>query len=496
MLWGTFRKWRDDAGFGPVNVGGPRLDGSMQPHSKASHEAPTDEGSPAAPTLRAIVSALVAVRAQMHLLHAVEATLLALCDSIADEVASREHHTDHGELEHRALAAEFAAAVRESDRSMAGKIDRAVLLVRDFSEVHCALRDGTISQTHATLITDAGGIVTDAEARGQYTVAALEIARVETAGRSRTLVKELAEQYAERSLDERHRVAHTCRMVKVVELGDGMADLTATLSAVYAHGIKDRLNQMARAVKQHEGGLIAEDSERVVRSMDQIRADLLTDMLLASDPNQAAASGLTGIAGVQARVQVIVPAAHVADSRHADAAGAASAPETRCPATLDGFGPIDTAVARRLAGQATHWERISVNPDTGRVLSVDTYRPNTQLRQFLRARDLHCRFPGCHTPTARCDVDHTIDAALGGPTTSTNLAHLCRRHHTLKHHSKWTVVQQRNGTLIWTSPLGNNHAERPPSTVRFRQTKSTDGSDPGGRAGLSSASGSDHSSPF
>ena len=489
----------------------------MQPHNKPSQGAPTDDGAPAAPSLRATVSALVAVRAQIHTLQALEATLLALGDAIAGDEAEREHHTDHGEFQRRALAAEFAAATRESDRSMAGKIDRAVLLVREYPDVHCALGDATISQAHATLITDAGGIISEPKARSQYAAAALEIAQVETVGRSRALVKELAERFADRTIDERHVEAHSCRLVRVVELGDGMADLTATLSAVYALGIKDRLNQMARAVKQHEGALAGEDPDRLARSMDQIRADLLTDMLLASDPNLAAVSGLTGIEGIQARVQVIVPEEHVADSRQgdspdsadspepaepadsadgADGGDGAAGPEMTCPATLDGYGPIDTADARQLAGQATNWERITVEPDTGTVLSVDTYRPNIKLRQFLRARDLHCRFPGCHTPTSRCDVDHTIDAALGGPTTSTNLAHLCRRHHTLKHHSKWTVVQQRDGTLIWTSPLGTKHTERPPSTVRFRQTKCIDGGDPDGRAGPSSASRADHSSPF
>ena len=68
-------------------------------------------------------------------------------------------------------------------------------------------------------------------------------------------MKELAERFANRTLDERHTQARSCRMVRVVELGDGMADLTATLPAVYAYGIKDRLNQMARGIKQHEQAL-------------------------------------------------------------------------------------------------------------------------------------------------------------------------------------------------------------------------------------------------
>ena len=503
-----------------------------------------------APTLAAIVKGLVAVRAEIHALHAVEATLLALGDSIVEEVAVREQHTDHGESEHRALAAELAAAVHESDRTMAGRITRAVTLVQGFPDVHHALQKGRISQTHATLITDAGMIITDDTARSQYTAAALEIAQIETPGRMRPLVKELAERFANRTLDERHQEARSCRMVRVVELGDGMADLTATLPTVYAYGIKDRLNQMARGIKQHEqtladkaknagpagnstdsgsrassgAGFASADltgepqpTPRIVRSMDQIRADLLTDILLATDPNNAALSGYTGITRLRARVQVIVPRERLGHAR-ADAAsertsvpesGTEAKPETGAesdsesdsdsntesesapgpapaparapapapapaPATLAGYGPIDADTAQQLAGHAGHWEEITINPDTGTVLSVDTYRPSTKLKQFLRARDLHCRFPGCHTPTMRCDIDHTIDAALGGPTTSTNLAHLCRRHHTLKHHSKWAVAQAPDGTLTWTSPLGTNYTERPPSTVKFRPVQKAD----------------------
>lgn len=486
-----------------------------------------------APTLQAIVEALAAVRAQIHTLHAAEATLLSLGDSLADEVATREQHSDHGEMEHRALTAELAAAVHESDRAMAGRISRAASLVQDYPEIHRALRLGRISQIHANLITDAGLVITDQAARARYATAALDLALVETPGRTRPLVKELAVRFAQRPLDERHRDARACRMVRVVELGDGMADLTATLPAVYAFGILDRMNHMARATKQHEQGLASEargaDSAgrtsaeeatagdatagdassqsdrrhsptRVVRSMDQIRADLLTDMLLASNPNDAATSGCTGISGIRARIQVVIPKAHLGSNttEHATQPEQETASESKSksksgageeagsepgreagreadsrvigssiPASLAGYGPIDTATARQFAGHAGHWEEITINPDTGAVLSVETYRPNTSLKQFLRARDLHCRFPGCHTPTARCDIDHTVDAALGGPTASTNLAHLCRRHHTLKHHSRWSVRQQHDGTLIWTSPLGTPYSERPPSTVRF-----------------------------
>jgi hypothetical protein len=82
-------------------------------------------------------------------------------------------------------------------------------------------------------------------------------------------------------------------------------------------------------------------------------------------------------------------------------------------------------------------------------------------------RDEHCRFPGCRIPTRRCDIDHTIAAEHDGPTELTNLAHLCRRHHTLKHHSAWRVRQTPDGVLHWTSPTGRSYPDLPARTLTF-----------------------------
>lgn len=142
------------------------------------------------------------------------------------------------------------------------------------------------------------------------------------------------------------------------------------------------------------------------------------------------------------------------------------------PALLEGYGPIDTATASGLAGRVDAWEAICIDLETCEVLAVDRYRPSEEMKRLLRARDQHCRFPGCRVPLARCDIDHTIDAALGGATATDNLAHLCRGHHTLKHRTRWRVRQRDGGVLEWTSPTGRVHREGPPSAVRFEPARS------------------------
>ncbi|GAA0484611.1 HNH endonuclease signature motif containing protein [Microbacterium aurantiacum] len=137
-------------------------------------------------------------------------------------------------------------------------------------------------------------------------------------------------------------------------------------------------------------------------------------------------------------------------------------------ADLVGSAPIDPATARALAGAVATWERLVVHPVSGQVLCTDSYRRTASMARLLRARDRHCRFPGCRRPAIRCELDHTLDYALGGPTDIRNLCHLCQRHHSMKQFTSWGVRQLGGGVLEWTSPTGRIYIDHPPAPlVRF-----------------------------
>lgn len=191
------------------------------------------------------------------------------------------------------------------------------------------------------------------------------------------------------------------------------------------------------------------------RGLDEIRTELLSDLLLSATPSEIMGTGLENI---HARIQVTVAATTLA-----------GVDET--PAQLDGHGSLHPDIARRLAGSSTGWTRLFLDP-TGLVTETDTYTPTEPMRRFLRARDQHCRFPGCRMPVHRCESDHTIDWALGGPTRTDNLAHLCLTHHALKHPDipeefRWTARQLPDWSLEWTSPAGSTHRDIPPRRVMF-----------------------------
>src|SRR5262249_35015892 len=95
------------------------------------------------------------------------------------------------------------------------------------------------------------------------------------------------------------------------------------------------------------------------------------------------------------------------------------------------------------------------------------YVPSRALADFVRCRDLTCRWPGCDAPATRCDLDHTIPHAEGGPTHAGNLKCYCRTHHLLQSFWGWTEKQLADGTLILTTPSGQTHVTTPGSALLF-----------------------------
>jgi hypothetical protein len=55
------------------------------------------------------------------------------------------------------------------------------------------------------------------------------------------------------------------------------------------------------------------------------------------------------------------------------------------------------------------------------------YRASQQLADFVRCRDLTCRWPGCDKPAYGCDIDHTGPYPIG-PTHASNTKCYCRFH--------------------------------------------------------------------
>ena len=390
------------------------------------------------------------------------------------------------ELPYRIMVAELAVAARVSERTVQIRLNDAQDLCARFPETVNALEAGLISRGHVAVIHTAGHPIDDDHARAVFEAACLQRATELSPGRLRPVADVLVARLNPRAMTERHTEAVTARNVWVRDLPDGMAELIATLPATLAHAVYDRLTRQAHTVSdtaraetagnvgRHEGdagagaGAGADADAGAVdaadpaecahpptpdtRTVGQLRADILTDVLLTATPEHCRTGD--GLDAIQAIVQVTIPVLTATGHRNE-------------PVILAGHGPIDTPTALRLAGNASAWERVMTSPLTGQVLATDRYRPHPHLKRFLRARDEHCRFPGCRMPVWRCDIDHNHEHAHGGTTCEQNLAHLCRHHHVLKTETPWDVKNLGGGNLLWTSPTGRTYPDTPESTLRF-----------------------------
>ncbi len=451
----------------------------------------------------ALLQEWVDVRRQIAGLEARAADLLAeRVVSMDQDVAELPMHRD---AIWRSMIAEYSAAGRIAKGSAEQAFTDAHLLADSFPALRSSFAAGDVSAAHVREILRASSEVTRAIADGRidpnmlgfYEAGALEFAENEAPARTRAHVRELAAALAGLSVTERHKTAAAERTVSARPLGDGLGMLQAILPEHLITAIMDRLTQMGRHQKQHPddrhptlpdeedaifgNGTFTRDpfaeedldaywarvDEMIAagpqiihiptdpRTLDQIRADLLTDLLLGATPTEAQGTGLSNIT---ARVQVTISATTLTGTDD-------------LPAQLDNHGPLHPDIARTLAGHATSWTRLFLDP-TGFVTQTDTYQPTAGMRRYLRARDQHCRFPGCRMPTHNCETDHTHDWAKGGRTELCNLAHLCTAHHALKHpdipdQHRWTARQLPDWTIEWTSPTGRTHIDRPPRRVMF-----------------------------
>jgi hypothetical protein len=167
-----------------------------------------------------------------------------------------------------------------------------------------------------------------------------------------------------------------------------------------------------------------------------------------------------------------VPAADQGAGAHASGTHAHTAASTNreAPATRPGAiigGPfLPGALARRFALTAKTCK--VCHP--GDSPPEPRYTPSRKLADFVRCRDLTCRFPGCSEPADHTDIDHTIAWPIG-PTCASNLKCLCRRHHLLKTFwggpDGWRDRQLPDGTIIWTSPQGRTYVTEPGSKLLF-----------------------------
>ncbi|NYE19198.1 HNH endonuclease signature motif containing protein [Microbacterium immunditiarum] len=374
------------------------------------------------------------------------------------------HGRELTEVVERGFRLELAAGMRITEHAAGDLIRRAEALVRRYPGAWESLSRAGMTVAHAEFLVDRLDEC-EPELRDALVGEAVALAEEYPVGPFRRALRKLIDLHRTVTLAQQHEAALVKRRVVVEHGDDGMAWLSAYLPAVEAHAIYGRLTKMAKAIKGHD-----ETTSRVddvtpptgARTIDQLRADVLSDLLIEGD----ATVHPTEARGIRATVAVTVPALTLLTPSDTDADRAAAG---LAPAVVEGLGPIPLDRARELCGGADGWMRILTHPETGMVLSVgrSQYRPPPMLRKLIRWRADRCMAPGCGIPASRCEIDHTIAWEYGGHTSLDNLAPLCKGHHTVKHHGGWRVrqVPDSGGALEWRSPAGRTYVVQPERRV-------------------------------
>lgn len=255
-------------------------------------------------------------------------------------------------------------------------LDIAWQLCERLPAVWEALHAGDIDLPRARVICDQTAHLDVEEAR-RVADAVLVEAGERTTGQLKARLRRLVIETNPEAEAERYRQGVEARRVVLDANSDGTANLAAwDLPADGAQAAMVHVNRLARAVKT------ADDP----RTMDQVRADVLLDLLQGIEHDDAERS--MGRAAVDIRVD-LTTLLGLSESA----------------AEIPGWGPVIAEVARRVVDEQHDalWSfAVTGDDDQNLVWSgVTRRRPTAAQSRHVQARDRTCVFPGCHMPARR-----------------------------------------------------------------------------------------------
>ncbi len=243
----------------------------------------------------------------------------------------------------------------------------------------------------------------------------------------------------------RRRKQHADREIWIADSEAGIAEIHGSLLALDARALDKRLNALSNTVCEYDP-----------RTRDQRRADALGALAASADRLGCRCGRPDCAAGKRPAAAPVV--IHVI-AEHSTIAGGGSSPGSE----LGAHGLITGELIAELAMSA----KLVPLVHPGDAPPEPGYVPSKALADFVRCRDMTCRWPGCDQPAVNCDLDHTIPYADGGPTHASNIKCYCRTHHLVKTFWGWREQQLPDGTLILTSPAGHTYVTTPGSALLF-----------------------------
>jgi hypothetical protein len=250
---------------------------------------------------------------------------------------------------------------------------------------------------------------------------------------------------ADRDAVRRRRERQADREFSTWDSGNGLTEVFGRLMTPDARAVDARLDALADTVCDADP-----------RTRSQRRADAMGALAMGAD-RLTCRCGQPQCAAAAKRAPAPVVIYVIADRATVDGTA-------QTPGSMIGSDALIPAEFVAELARSAKLRPLTHPRDTP---SETGYTPSQALADFVRCRDLTCRFPGCDKPATRCDLDHTIPYSDGGPTHASNLKSLCRLHHLIKTFWHWRDQQLPDGTLIWTSPSGQTYVTTPGSALLF-----------------------------
>ncbi|ORA96434.1 hypothetical protein BST30_28645, partial [Mycobacterium mantenii] len=347
-----------------------------------------------------------------------------------------------------AVSAEVAAELRIGQGLAGSKVRYARAMRERLPEVGAVFAAGDIDYSMFQTIVFRTGLIDDPEVLARVDAElAVNAARWPSMTRGR-LAAQVDKIVARADADavRRRKELVADRRVWVVDVEGGWSHIEGSLLAPDAHALDKRLDALAATVCAHDP-----------RSREQRRADALGALAGGADRLGCRCGRRDCAAGTRPAAGPVV--IHViAEAGSLDGRGGGA---PACEVGAEGLIPPD--LVAELAASA----RLAPLVHPGAAPPEPGYVPSKALADFVRCRDLTCRWPGCDQPAVNCDVDHTIPYADGGPTHASNLKCYCRTHHLVKTFWGWREQQLPDVTLILTSPAGLTYVTTPGSALLF-----------------------------
>ncbi len=357
---------------------------------------------------------------------------LASADMAAIHDHMRVASEEDPEQSFKAAVAEIRLALRLTRHTATVRLDLALDLARRLPRVMAAWVAGRIDERRADIIAGGTSHLDPEVARGVVSLVLDEAPRL-TTGELRARLRELCVIADPQDAARRYHQAVAERRVATDPTPEGTAHLYGLdLPPHQVAAAMRYVNRVARSLKR------AGDP----RSMDELRADVFTDLLQGRSPGGQPSGSGGGV--VELRVD-LATLAELDDH----------------PGDLGGYGPVVADVARQVADTSpdAEWRFVVCHPDSGQPIHVGTTRrrPTAHQRRQIHARSPRCVFPGCRVAAGDCHIDHRADWAATRVTCTGCSEPLCPGDHGIRHLPGWMYQLLPDGDHLWTTRLGHRY---------------------------------------